>query len=418
MRARLEWLHDALIEVDADGTILSAGAAIPERAAQLAATGVLYDLPEGEVLLPGFVDCHVHAPQWPQLGRALDVPLEDWLQRHTFPLEARYADLGFARAVYADMVAALLAQGTTTATYFGTIHVPATLALAETCLKLGQRAIIGKVAMDNSAECPDYYRDSDAGTAVGGSRAVIERIRALTPGRAPLVLPAITPRFLPSCSTELLTELGDLAAATGAHVQTHCSESLWEVEHGHSRFGRSDAEMLDHFGLLRSHTVLAHGNYTIADDRVLIRERGAAFTHCPLSNIYFAGAILPAREILDEGLRIGLGTDIAGGYSPSVLDNARSAIDVARMRDKPGAAIDVAEAFWMATAGGGEALGLKVGAFRPGFQFDALAVRTNALRYPGSDAPTDLFEQIVRRAKREDIRAVWVAGRQVVPVGA
>ena len=134
-RGRLEVVEDALIEVATDGVILAAGPARPERAAALIALGVLRELPEGQVLLPGLVDLHIHAPQWPQLGRALDLPLEDWLQACTFPLEARYADVDFARAIYADMVAALLAQGTTTAVYFGSIHVPATIALAQTCLE-------------------------------------------------------------------------------------------------------------------------------------------------------------------------------------------------------------------------------------------------------------------------------------------
>jgi guanine deaminase len=411
-RGRLEVLADTLIEVSAEGVIEHVGPADAER---LAAIDSLVTLPESQYLLPGLVDLHVHAPQWPQLGKALDVPLEEWLQVHTFPLEARYADTDFAREVYAGLVDALLAHGTTTAVYFATIHVEATIALAEICLAKGQRALVGKVAMDEPAECPDFYRDADAEEAVRGTRAVIDRLAALQPDGRPLVLPVITPRFLPSCTEALLEGLGALARETRCHVQTHVSESDWEVAHGAARFGCSDAAALDGFGLLAPHAILAHSNFVTTGDRALIGEAGAAIAHCPLSNVCFAGEILPARSILDEGLRIGLGTDIAGGHSPSMLESARFAVTVSRVLERaaPGSAIGVADAFWMATAGGGEALGLPIGRFAPGFEFDAIAVDARDLAHAGLDRPEDIFEKIVRRAGRAEIARVWVRGRTV-----
>ena len=271
--------------------------------------------------------------------------------------------------------------------------------------------------MDDASECPDYYRDADAQASIAGTRAAIAAIRALSPGPAPLVLPAITPRFLPSCSERALAGLGELAGETGAHIQTHCAESPWEVAHGQARFGVSDAAALDHFGLLRAHTILAHGNFTNAADRARIAERGGAIAHCPLSNAYFAGVILPTRAFLDEGVRIGLGTDIAGGYSASLLDNARAAVTMARMRGQRSDAITAIEAFWMATAGGGEALGLNIGVLKPGFQFDALALDTGTperLWWSDLTMPADVFETIIRRASSSHVCAVWVAGRQVI----
>jgi guanine deaminase len=413
-RGRLEVLADVLIEVSAEGVIERIGPADPARLAEIDA---LITLPEGHYLLPGLVDLHVHAPQWPQLGKALDVPLEEWLQIHTFPLEARYEDVEFARAVYAEMVDALLAHGTTTAVYFATIHVEATVALAEICLAKGQRALVGKVAMDDPAECPDFYRDVDAAAAIRGTRAVIDRIAALQADGNPLVRPAITPRFLPSCTRALLDGLGALARETGCHVQTHVSESDWEVAHGAARFGRSDVEALDGFGLLPAHAILAHCTFLTAEDRARIGAVGAAIAHCPLSNVYFAGEVLPARSILDEGLRIGLGTDISGGHSPSMLESARFAVTVSRMLDRatPGAAIGVAEAFWMATAGGGEALGLPIGLFGESCEFDAIAVGAHSFAHVLDDTPEDIFEKIVRRAGRDEIARVWVRGRSVSP---
>lgn len=281
-------------------------------------------------LVPGMVDLHVHAPQWPQLGKALDEPLEIWLDRYTFPLEAKFADAAFARETYDDMVGTLLALGTTTAVYFGSVDVEPNVILAETCLRHGQRALVGKVAMDHPETCPPGYRDASAGDALDATRRFVARVRALAGTENPLVLPVITPRFIPSCTDELLAGLGALAAELDCHVQTHCSESDWEVGHVHDRLGQTDCEALDGFGLMTPRTVLAHSNFVTGDDLGIMRRTGAAVAHCPMSNAYFANAVFPMRRALDEGVEAGLGTDISGGFSASLFDAARHALMASR----------------------------------------------------------------------------------------
>ncbi len=436
-RGRFDVMPQAAVAVDSDGRIervLRAGdAAFDKLVDDARQAGRLTELPPGTFLMPGLVDLHVHAPQWPQLGKALDAPLEVWLQTYTFPLEARYSDVGFARTVYRDLVRSLLAHGTTTAVYFATIHMEASLALAEICLEEGQRAFVGKVAMDDPDQCPDYYRDVDASTSVADMRDFIARVRALAGHDDALVRPVITPRFIPSCTDALLEGLGALAAETDCLVQTHCSESDWERDFVAGRLGRTDAEALRDFGLLRQHTVLAHSNFVSDSDLSLIRETGAAVAHCPLSNFYFANAVFPLRRALDMGVRTGLGTDISGGHSPSVLDGCRHALSASRarsggvdpdrtasMRGTSEPHVTVAEAFWLATAGGGEALGLPVGKFEPGFHFDAVAVDTarpaSPFRvWPDLDTPEDVVGKIVLNATRDDIASVWVQGRAVLP---
>ena len=161
-RGTVDALSDALISVGPDGRIGSVlGPRDPgyERTKRAASdSGALVRLPDGTYLLPGLIDSHVHAPQYPQLGQALDVPLEEWLYKYTFPLEARYADMEFARGVYSLLVDDLISIGTTTALYYATIHQDATRLLADICLEKGQRALVGKVAMDHAEQCPDYYR--------------------------------------------------------------------------------------------------------------------------------------------------------------------------------------------------------------------------------------------------------------------
>jgi guanine deaminase len=431
---QVELLRDTLIVAGGDGGIQAlhppGSPGYDASIQRFAAAGTLTTLASHQYLLPGLVDLHVHAPQWPQLGLALDVPLEEWLQTHTFPLEARYADTSYAEAQYGSLVDSLLANGTTTALYFATIHLPASQKLADICLHKAQRALIGRVAMDDPLQCPAYYRDSSAQVAEAETRAFIAYVQSMPGNETGLIRPVITPRFIPSCSDELLRRLGALARETGCHVQTHCSESDWEHGFVLDRCGISDTAALDGFGLLSRRTILAHGNFVGDGDIELIAKRGAGIAHCPLSNVYFSDAVFPLRHVMEQGVHVGLGTDIAGGASPSILDNARHAVIASRMlesgvdstlnrqeRRRSGSRIDAPTAFWLATAGGGIALDLKIGVFREGFQFDAMLIDAGVpdsnLRLDRSDTPADILQKIIYHAGRENIREVWVASRQV-----
>ena len=431
----IEVLDDTLIAVDNGGQIAAvSGPDRPdygklEQSAREA--GKLEVLSAGEYLLPGLVDTHAHAPQWPQLGKALDRPLDEWLMKYTFPLEARYADTDFARRVYENLVHTLVANGTTTAMYYATIHLEASKHLAEICLEKGQRALVGKIAMDNPDQCPDYYRDASTGQGLDDTQNFIEQVRGMPGNAQGLVLPVVTPRFIPSCTDEMLQGLGEIAQRTGCHVQTHCSEGDWEHAYVLDRCGKTDTLSLDGFGLLTPQTVLAHCNFIDDDDMGVIKERKTGIAHCPLSNLYFANAVFPARKALDRGLQIGLGTDIAAGANPGILHNCQMAVTASRSledgvnpgieaaeRGAPGARIDFREAFWMATAGGGEALGLKVGKFLEDYAFDAIVVDTtvpdsNLIIWEDMDSGDDILQKIIYNADRHNIKRVWVQGNQV-----
>ncbi len=430
----IECLQNALIVVAANGVITAVhrhdSPAARTEASRLDAAGALVRLKPEHYVLPGMVDLHVHAPQWPQLGEALDLPLEEWLQKFTLPLESRYSDTAFAAQVYESLVANLLANGTTTAMYFGSIHLAATQLLADICLRRSQRALIGRVAMDNPEQCPDFYRDSSAQAAERETREFIAYVGALAGGSG-LIFPVITPRFIPFCTDDLLRRLGDLARETGCHVQTHCSESDWQHQYVLQRCGHTDTSALDRFGLLSRRTVLAHCNFVGDADMAVIHKRGSGVAHCPLSNVYFSDAVFPMRRMLEAGVHVGLGTDIAGGASASLLENARQAIISSRLlesgvdpkqsraqRRRPESRIGAATAFWAATAGGGIALDLPVGVFLPGYQFDACvidtAVPTGTLQVAADDAPEAVLQKIIYQAARANVSQVWVANRQVV----
>jgi guanine deaminase len=247
---------------------------------------------------------------------------------------------------------------------------------------------------------------------------------------AGLILPVITPRFIPSCTDELLSGLGRLARETGCHVQTHCSESDWEHGYVLTRCGVTDTEALDQFGLLSRRTILAHGNFICDSDAERIVRAGAGIAHCPLSNVYFSDAVFPVRRLLRRGVHIGLGTDIAGGASPSILENARHAVISSRMlesgvdptmdrkhRRSPDSRIDAVTAFWLATAAGGIALDLPIGLFREGYQFDAIVmdarVADSNLRLDTATTPGEILQKIVYHGARANVNEVWVANRRV-----
>lgn len=428
VRGAVEVLDDAILVIDAGGRIATVARPGEAAHAQLAGSPDLVTVPEERFVVPGFVDLHIHAPQYPQLGQALDVPLEVWLGKYTFPLEARYADLDFARERYEVLVDDLLAGGTTTALYFATVHREASELLAAICLDKGQRGLVGKVAMDDPASCPDYYRDVTPDVAVEETRRLIAAIRAM-PGND-RVLPVITPRFTPSCTDAALAGLGALATETGAHVQTHCSESDWAHGHALERYGRTDAEALDGFGLMTRRTVLAHSVFLTDDDMGLVRARGAGVAHCALSNMYFGNAVFPLRRALEKGVHVGLGTDISGGPAGTILEACRAMVQAARMledgvdagaskerRGVPASRVDMATALHLATAGGGEALDLPVGRFEVGYQCDALvidpATPDGTIRLFGEADPLAILEKTLYTATRPNLAAVLVSGETV-----
>jgi guanine deaminase len=241
----------------------------------------------------------------------------------------------------------------------------------------------------------------------------------------------VTPRFIPSCTDELLAGLGEVAGDTGCHVQTHCSESDWAHQHGLDRYGQSDTASYRDFGLLTRKSVLAHSNFVSQSDIEIIIAAGGSIAHCPLSNVFFANSVFPAREALDSGVHIGLGTDISGGPSPSIFNATANAVAASRLREdgvnaampasdrgRHGSRITFAEGFWMATAGGGLALDLPIGVLSPGYAFDAIVVDsrvpdTDLTIWDGLDSPEDVFQKIILNAVRRNVTAVWVQGTRV-----
>ncbi|WP_404810805.1 guanine deaminase [Companilactobacillus jidongensis] len=380
---------------------------------------ILHIIPKGSYLLPGFTDLHVHAPQWPQAGLALDKPLNEWLQAYTFPLEAKYQNLDFAAKSYQSLVKELLANGTTTVLYFGSIHTNANLVLAQICADMGQRAFIGKVAMDDPEQTPDFYRDNSSQEALEQTEIFIQKLQKLQKETNSELVPVITPRFVPSCTDETLEGLGQLAKKYNLPIQSHCSESVWEDQYAINRFGMRDAEVLDKFNLLTDKAVMAHGTQLSDSDLDLFNERNTAVAHCPISNIFFGSSVLPVKHVHDKNVEIGMGTDIAGGYSPSIYRNIQQAVMSSQMLQDTGtqnARISAANAFYLATAGGANALHIPTGQIKAGYKAD-LQIVNDQYSDIMSNNSNDVFERLIYHTTKSQINEVYVSGKQVINRG-
>lgn len=443
-----ELLEHALVELDDAGTICRitrAGDADFEqrvaaaRAAGAAEPGAYLELGANEVALPGFVDLHVHAPQWPQAGVALDEPLNVWLDERTFPLEARFADAEFAYAVGHDLARTFLSRGTTTVLYFASAHLDGSFAVSRACADAGQRAIVGKVVMDDPAANHDFYRDTTPDQALADTETFLDRVAALDAARRADdprfagAFGAVTPRFIPSCTDEALAGLGEIARTRDAYIQSHCNEGEWEHSVAIERFGKTDAEALASFGLLGPKSIMAHCTFMSEGDTRLFAETGTVVAHCPISNAYFANSACPVRRMHEAGVRIGLGTDISGGFSPSMYDNIRQAVMASRMLEEGvdalvdatrrgagyPARISAPEALYLATKGGAEALGLPTGSFEVGRAFDAQIIDTrrafaDLTGFGIFNEPADRLARILYLATPDNIRQVWCQGKLVI----
>ncbi|KAF2191241.1 guanine deaminase [Zopfia rhizophila CBS 207.26] len=384
---------------------------------------------------PGFIDTHTHASQHPNTGIFGKTTLLSWLETYTFPLESSLSSLSKAQTVYSNFVSRTLSHGTTTCAYYATTHVPTTNLLADICLKRGQRALIGRVCMNTMS--PEYYRDQSVEDAVRDSKASIDYIRSIDPDGS-IVQPIITPRFAPSCTATCLSALGALHKETNAHIQTHISENKPEIQLVQSLFptSKSYADVYDTAGLLTSKTILAHAVHLTPDEISLVKSRDSKISHCPASNTALTSGCSPVRELLNAGLTVGLGTDVSGGFSPSILEECRQAIWVSRFRamnDGDEAKLSTAEALYLATRGGAQVVGLedKVGGFEVGKEWDAQMISLGEVKEGGEqegkfEGPVDVFgwesweDRVNKWVYSGDDRntlAVWVRGRLVHTTG-
>lgn len=400
-REQLAVHEDSYIGVE-DGLVQGIWKEVPEnlREAEIIDYG-------DAVLIPAFSDLHVHAPQYLNRGLEMDLLLSDWLNMCTFPMEARFADIEFAKSVYDAFVDDMLVNGTMHACVYGTIHSEATSYLIERMESKGMKAFVGKVNMNREAQ-EELLEDSEA--SIRDTEAFLERFSGNKYAK-----PILTPRFAPTCTGDLLSGLGRLAEKYEVGVQTHLVESKWEAEQAGILFPECscDTEIYEKAGLL-GHGPLIGGHFIFPteDDIRILKKYGGFAAHCPDATVSIIAGIMETGSLLDRGVNIGLGSDISAGHNIGVYTQVARAVQLSKLKEfyepEGNRTITFPEAFWMATRSGGSVFG-KTGAFDKGFAFDALVI--DGLSDEARKlTPTETTERFCYIGTKENIRARYTDG--------
>lgn len=329
------------------------------------------------LLIPAMNDLHVHAPQYRNMGIAMDMELLPWLNTYTFPEESRFADERYAQTVYSRFVHDLWLNGTMRASVFATIHPVATRYLAQCFTQSGMGALIGLVGMNRN--CPDTLSNTTE-EVVRDTEELYSSLQGND-----LVKAIVTPRFVPSCTPDMLQALGKLAQRLHLPVQSHLSENrseiAWvqELEPESTCYG----DAYNRYGLFgTTPTLMAHCCYTQGEEMELMQRNGVMAVHCPTSNCNLGSGIAPVRMFLQNDIPVALGSDISGGHHLSMFRVMQYAMQMSKLQYAQSEGklpfLSLSEVFYLATKSGGSFFG-KVGSFEKGYAFDALVIDDSAL---------------------------------------
>ena len=372
------------------------------------------------LIFPGLVDLHIHAPQYSYRGLGMDLELLDWLEVQAFPEESKYADVEYAKKAYTIFANQMKKSATSRVSMFATCHRQATELLMELMEDTGLVSYVGKVNMDR--EAPDTLRET---TEVSEDETA--RWLENTVNKFENTKPIITPRFVPSCTDELMEKLRDIQTKYGVAVQSHVSENLGEIEFVHqlrpnNKFYGEVYDEYNMFGLNHNNgsdvkTIMAHCIWSCDEEIEMMKKQNVFVVHCPASNTNVVAGIAPIRKYIEAGLKIGLGSDVAGGQTESMFRAITDAIQVSKLRwrlvdqgDKP---LTFAESFYLATKGGGEFFG-KVGSFEEGYEFDAVVLDDSHCPHPQELTIAERLERAAYlSADLNGIKAKYVAGKKV-----
>jgi 5-methylthioadenosine/S-adenosylhomocysteine deaminase len=407
-------IRDAVIlTMDAQNTILKGDVLIVDNV--IAAIGENLDEQAeitidagGKVLLPGFVQTHIHLCQTLFRGRADDLALIDWLRQKIWPLEAAHDE----DSVYYSALLGLgelIRSGTTTILDMETVHY--TEAAFRAIEESGMRALSGKVMMDHGTEVPLALQEKTE-NSLQMSVDLLERWHGAANGR---IQYAFCPRFVVSCTEELLIGVRDLSEQYKVKVHTHASENLDEIALVEAERGMRNVIYLDHIGLAKPNLILAHSIWLSDEEKRIIRDRGVKVTHCPGSNMKLASGIAQVPELMREGIPVGIGADGAPcNNNLDMFQEMRLTAFIQKIQHGP-TVMDARTVLRMATMGGAEVLGMEkeIGSIEVGKFADMQLLDLEDFHvYPSYDA--DLFSRVVYAATRGDVHTVFIDGEIVM----
>ncbi|CAO3633096.1 unnamed protein product [Cunninghamella echinulata] len=354
----------------------------------------------------------------------MELQLLEWLDKFVFPCESAFKDEKHATHTYTKVVSRFLRNGTTTCSWFATIHLEACKRLVDVIETLGQRAYVGKVNMDQNS--PDFYIENTQ-DSLDHTKAFIEYTQSKS---TDLITPVITPRFAITCSSTLMNGLSTLAKEYRVPIQTHLCENPDEIDFTCSLFPNSTSYtgIYDDHGLLGPDSYMAHCVHMTDEEIDLLATRKTGIAHCANSNFSLHSGLCDVRRFLAKGVKVGLGTDVAGGFAPSILDAIRSSFFASKtikvlQRDhsnnKDYAYLQPKELFYLATLGGAQVLNLqdKIGNFVKGKHFDALWIDTTVSQGTvdliGQETKSQIIEKFLFTGSDRNILHVFVNDRRV-----
>lgn len=366
------------------------------------------------LLVPGLVDLHIHAPQYSFRGLGMDLELLEWLNTRTFPEEAKYIDKEYARKAYSIFADSMKASATTRACIFATLHREATEILMDLMEETGLKTMVGKVNMDRNS--PEFLMEEGAEASAGETLRWLSDIE----GRYQNTEPILTPRFIPTCSDRLMERLKEIQTRYNLPLQSHLSENQGEISWVRELCPWAEfyGDAYDRFGLFGKgvRTVMAHCVWPAERETERMKENGVFIAHCPQSNTNLSSGIAPVRMFLDQGIQVGLGTDVAGGSGESVFRAMADAIQVSKLRwrlvDEKQKPLTAEEAFYLGTKGGGAFFG-KVGSFEEGYELDAVALDDSALKHPQTLGIKERLERFIYLSDERHIHAKYVSGARI-----
>ncbi len=363
------------------------------------------------LILQSFCDMHLHAPQYPLTGTAMDKSLIDWLSSYAFPAERRLCDREYARRIYRRLASDLIANGTTRLSAFSSLHTESTLILMEEFEKAGICGCVGKVNMD---------RNGGEGLEETTEESKRETLRWLDASHSfTHIRPIITPRFTPSCTDALMAWLGEIAEERNLPVQSHLSENTREIEWVKSLHPECSEywETYDRYGLFKENTIMAHCVHSSEREIEAMASHSVTAAYCADSNINIMSGVAPIRHMIDKGVRVTLGSDVAGGSEKAMYRVMTTSIKASKVRSmydsdapKP---LSAAEAYWLGTTSGHIYFGDRAG-FAKGNKLHALIVDDSTMiESPHPLTPEERLERAIYNMDDRNIRAVWSDGRRV-----
>lgn len=367
------------------------------------------------LIIPGMSDLHVHAPQYTFRGIGMDEELLEWLSRYTFPEEAKYANLDYAIKAYTYFTEDLRRCFTTRAVVFATLHNEATIELMNQLEKTGVITYVGKVNMDRNGG--ENLQEASAEQSLKDTVAWLDA----TAGKYKNTMPILTPRFIPSCSDELMRGIGKLSKERGIPIQSHLSENKSEIAWVQELVPESTCyanayEMFDTMGSKELPTIMAHCVYSDRLEMQILKKHGAYIAHCADSNMNLTSGIAPIKKFLDAGVNIGLGTDVAAGSSMNMLKTMLISLQASKMYyrlvDTSVKPLTFEEMFYLATEGGGSYFG-KVGTFKDGYDFDAVVIDDSKMFSMRDMSVRERIERMCYNDADVSIRDKFVKGNKI-----